>query len=145
MVNRDNICLLADFIESHSELPFDMKKALVPDICGTAGCIAGFGAALWPVSFDSRPFFDTRKIAALLGLEKEEEKRKLFYPADDFMVGDEFVCHKWASNEDINDYDSITRRGAVATLRRLASTGQVEWKKEEQLPDSPDTNTEASL
>lgn len=130
MPNTSTITALANFISSHPELPFEMREATRPTECGTSGCIGGFAAALWPELFTNDGFartrgFDSDAVGAKLGLD-EHEANALFFPADQ----EEF----WRDNdEEIVDYDEITRAGAISTLRRLAATGEVVWVKEEQL------------
>lgn len=134
MPNTSTITALADFISSHEELPFEMRKATRPTVCGTAGCIGGFAAALWPyeVACKGHPrflSFSTEAVAQRLGLQEDEyevsQSDVLFFPGDNDVL--------WADTWEQVDYDEITRAGAISTLRRLAATGEVVWVKEEQL------------
>lgn len=124
-----NILALASFIASHPELPFDMAEALQPMSCGTAGCIGGFAAALWPsecqtIEPNGEASFDVTAVGHMLGITKPACSRLLF-PGDIF-----------ADTGTAVRYQLITRLGACQTLTRLAATGTVQWHLHEQLPDS---------
>ena len=125
MTNTAAILALADFIERHTELPFDMASGKSPHSCGTAGCIGGFAAVLWPKlwRWDSVEF-DDAMLCERLGVG-EGSRLSLLFPGDS---GD-YNFHD--SDEPIR-YSRITRLGAAATLRHLAATGQVRWLKSEQ-------------
>lgn len=128
-MHKENINLLATFIESHPELPFDMGKPS-PVTCGSAGCIGGFAAALWPeiVGLIKFQCWDDALLASALGIPQDDVSL-LCFPADNCNFADE-DCEEGVRTM---EYEQITRRGAISTLRRLASTGEVVWKEEEQI------------
>lgn len=103
-----NALELADFIEQQPENMFDMSDWGQP-WCGTPGCIAGWAAALWPecrsISSDlPEPFLVSKRLG--LGLVAAGD---LFEP------------------DVASDWEQITKAEALATLRRYAATGKVEW------------------
>ena len=98
---RKAINELANFIEQHKELRFDMESCSVAT-CGTAGCIAGFAVALWP-ELNCHGGWRHDEVSEKLGLNCSHAD-ELFYPLS---------------------LDYITRKGAVRTLRRLARTGDI--------------------
>ncbi len=132
-INVRNCNKLANFMEQHVEIPFLQATGTFPiarnSHCGSAGCIAGFGATLWNNMFrryDKRYFADfSGPIAKRLGLSTQQ-KQQLFTPQD------YSVCFK-DKNYSTVYYEAITRAGAVTTLRRLAKTGEVEWYHSEQV------------
>lgn len=133
ILNSANILQLAQFIASHRELPFDMAEATAPTRCGTAGCIGGFAAALWPSQCaDDDGYFDNDATARQLGLDTRQAQH-LFYLGrfDDRCT--------FADTGEQAMFDDITRAGACQTLRRLADTGQVTWHVAEQT-QYPDGN-----
>src|ERR1700722_12483663 len=91
-MNAEAIRELADFIEKHRELDFDMSSPAVP-ACGTAGCIGGFAAALWPEVAKKDPaklhmlIFDKEKLGAKLQLS-DATCDALCYPDGDEMFKD---------------------------------------------------------
>lgn len=119
MVNKEAILELADFIEK-SDYEFDMSvpHADMSDesthpACGSAGCIGGFAAVLWPEVRYVRtvPYFytwDRSALRAKLGLTIEQHSA---------------LCYL----EDRPDlyYDDVHKELAVQTLRNLAETGEV--------------------
>lgn len=125
MHNVTAINELADFIEA-SLYEFDMAEAKIPR-CGIAGCIGGFAGLLWSEVIDVEsntvfPVFDDGALRAKLGFS-HQECRDLCFPLEG----------GWADFSDlIMKYEGFTRKGAVATLRRLAQTGEVVWLKTEQ-------------
>jgi hypothetical protein len=124
-----NAAILAAFMETHPELPFDMALSNNPQ-CGTAGCIGGFAAALWPeVQADSGTRFDRGKVSEKLGLS-EQAGDTLLYPGEGTYINPRPQFDDLTLMQ-IN-YDDITRKGAIATLRRLALTGEVTWLYGEQ-------------
>ena len=122
-MNVENILKVADAIEQHSipDLGFNMShwfdKATpdVPDLsgheCGTIACIAGWASR---VSGDQSENPDhTYEVAAdFLGLGALTANN-LFMPTNGFVS-----LHQW---------NSITPAHAVAVLRHLAETGEVDW------------------
>lgn len=141
LVNSANILLLADFIEQHKEQPFDLGSPWpAGHPCGTACCIAGFGAMLWPETLplseaelvgQGRSIFShlSEKVAANLGLD-DEQQTLLFAPGD----VDNFFEEDCEDDDYYNpiQYEEITRAGAITTLHRLAETGEVIWRRDEQ-------------
>lgn len=117
--NVANINALADFIESHTELGFDMAKPTVPHSCGTNGCIGGFSAALWPEIVKPHdgpvPSWNDDKLAEKLGISREDHD-ELCYGCGPLL------------------YEEITRPVAVAALRRLAETGVIHFRREDDRP-----------
>lgn len=123
-MNKDAINRLANFLEG-GNYGFDMGDAYARPHCGTAGCIGGHAAVLWPEiqiktgdpeEDDAGGFtWDEHKLAEKLGITYEMQD-ELCYP----------VKQPWPTN-----YGQVTRAGAVAALRRLAETGKVEFLKEE--------------
>jgi len=110
-INRASITELANFIESN-KYAFDMNQPDANPKCGSAGCIGGHAAVLWPhvsdkVDDDAYIFsWDEEKLAEVLGIS-DDQANELCFPGN---------------------YNSITRGMAVQTLRRLALTGEVDWK-----------------
>ena len=107
-VKVSNIGLLANFIEGHIELPFDMDRTTSPTTCGTAGCIGAFSGALWPSDYHLDPEL---RLAQNTGLDSDVAFQ---------------VCWRPKTEEGNRlKYCQITRSMAVATLRRLDATGEV--------------------
>lgn len=116
-VNVANILALADFLESVL-FPFDMAKIHNPASCGSAGCIGGHAAALWPDVASNYSSWDESKLADKLGIDDDTEEA-LCYLAPGSM---------WGSDPNyVVPYDDVTREDAVAVLRNLAKTGKVDW------------------
>jgi len=112
IVNRASIDELANFIES-TKYAFDMNEPNANPKCGSAGCIGGHAAVLWPHVSDREETknhnvfsWDEERLAIELGIS-DDQANELCYPGN---------------------YNSITRDMAVQTLRRLALTGEVDWK-----------------
>ena len=156
MANAQRLLALADFIERDTKNQFDMGTLYTPreGFCGGAACIAGHGAILWPefLETSSRRFIwneksfqtfnvHTQALADHLGMTELEEKL-LFFPGDEISMDHYSAVVTWENGlvilsddcepESIR-YSEITRAGAVATLRRFAATGEIVWKKEEQI------------
>lgn len=123
-MHKENILKLANFIEQHSQpimfggkeySPFSMSSISVPD-CETAACIGGFAAALWPDCAEPCYYtrtgltFDHFKVADKLGLDRNQICA-LCYPIDT---------------------ETITRAAAIAALRNLAETGEVDFERTER-------------
>lgn len=119
-MNKDNILKVADAIEQHSipGLGFNMRKYFCPtDVdhnpdlsghtCGTTACIAGWAIAVRdggnPTDFNGPWLYDA---AEFMGLWKDEQATK------DLML---------------ETNNTITPAHAVAVLRHLAETGEVDW------------------
>ena len=121
---------LADFLESE-DFEFDMLDPRVYESCGSAGCIGGHAALLWPgvraghtesvgpkgVNYNGHSMatkfghqnytWNSEKLAEKLGLDQDAEKH-LCFPRP-------LPLRK------------VTREQAVRVLRHLALTGKVEW------------------
>ena len=105
--HKKNLRRLASFIEAQPfDEPFDMR--IVKHSCGTASCILGYAEALFKT--------ETVDAAVPLGLHSGQD-RLLFMPelADAF-----FLAPKGRP-------DHISRKRAVAQLRYIAETGEVDW------------------
>lgn len=133
-MNKENILLLAHFIQEHPELPFNMGSTS-PASCRTPGCIAGFACTLWPELLRTeRTHLGQSYVSWNLSLLEEKlgiaSLSHLIYPGDNdrYFEGE-------ADDPDYRaiDYDELTRSGAISTLLRLAETGEVIWKREEQI------------
>lgn len=132
-VNSKEINELADFMETRKELKFNMLISDVPIAhrCGSAGCIGGFGAALWPnARTTSQTSFNKLVLRGILGLASDQVDA-LFYPQEAEIEETGFGLI-FADTKAQIFYSDISRAGAIATLRRLAKTGEVEWREEEQ-------------
>ena len=120
-MNKKRILAVADAIEAH-DAQFNMASIGRPDIastagteCGTPGCIVGFTRALWPRTASNSYEF----AADTLGLDDpiavglfapEPEDTGFFYGAD------------------YSDPEFISAPHAVACLRNLVETGEVDWE-----------------
>lgn len=114
-MNKENILALADFIESR-KYRFDMTRPRANPSCRTAGCIGGHAAVLWPElrtpRLKDRSFgWGWENLRAKLGISEAQHKRLCFW------------CYN-RKGELVPLY-YITRKMAVATLHRLAETGEV--------------------
>lgn len=109
---RQNALELADFIET-SPYRFQMSSSIANPQCGTAGCIGGHAACLWPEIQDTKacegPAFSwlEKLFAKKLGLTQEQHDDLCYYPTCTFA--------------------SIDRHAAAETLRRYARTGEIDW------------------
>lgn len=112
--NKERLLELADFIEK-AEFKFDMGDPVANPTCGTAGCMAGHAAVLWPElrtegTGDGEIFsWKDEELAAYLDIT-EDEHDLLFYPQ---------------SHNEGAIYGYIDRDVAVGTLRHFASTGEI--------------------
>lgn len=120
MADATKIQLLADYIEAHEEMEFNMASLAVPNDCGTPGCIAGFASVL----FDCHAIgvgWSSEQLRKYLSLE-DREVNGLFFPEEEWADG------PWYTEK----LFQLTRKGAVAMLRRFAETGEILWKGAEQ-------------
>jgi hypothetical protein len=120
-MNKNRLLLLADVIErgkapeAHPDLTFDMGQFWVGGVgagCGTTACIAGW--AVVEFARDEKLIRAPKmadKAQKLLGLDAAQA-HELFY-----AVGRDVAM--W----------NITPKHAAFTLRNLAETGVVDWKK----------------
>lgn len=119
-MHKQNILELADFLEK-AEFIFDMGSALANPECGAAGCIGGHAAVLWEElrqgSYSSVGYtFNLSKLGNKLELKEQLTTDLCFNPHDEDGIG--MSCL------------SVTRSMAVATLRRLAETGELYFEEE---------------
>jgi len=116
--NKEALYKVAEAIENHPR-QFDMGMTTIPDsrYCGTAGCIAGFAAMLYPEAVRDKEgnktdtTFDELELCEILGMTLEETTN-LFWDIKN-KNGRKIV------------YDSVTPSIAAATVRRFAETGEI--------------------
>ena len=99
---QQNCLELADYIERQPDGRFRMNSWGIPS-CGTAGCIAGHGFALWPELPRRGDKYVPMDCAEKLGLS-ESQAYGMFLPYG---------------------LETITKPVAVAALRRFALTGEI--------------------
>lgn len=123
-MNTENIIKVADAIEQHSipDLGFNMRALIdeadsinVPnhfeEPCGTVACIAGWAYVLAGGSVKTRDPVKVWETATdWIGFETGGEARDLFAP-----------------HEHLGRFTRLTPTQAVAVLRHLAATGEVDW------------------
>lgn len=113
-LNVKNILRLAEVIES-GVYGFDMSVGYRPTkktahSCGSAACIGGTAAAVWP-SVRIGAEWDEPLLQKKLGITYDQHSQLCFL-------------------RDVPlSYYQVTRRMAVEVLRRLARTGKVKWGK----------------
>lgn len=115
--NTKNINRLADFIESE-KYDFDMCEGEAEPKCGSAGCIGGQAAVLWPDIRDGGSLiftWDCSLLADKLGISRRDESDLCHLPTD--ARGEKLELHQ------------VTRKAAVECLRNLAKTGRVRFKR----------------
>lgn len=125
-VNKENVLALRDFIASE-EFGFDMDRGLARPSCGTAGCIGGHAAILWPevrasvgTLSDAFAWYET-DLAEMLGVTLNTE-HQLCYPSWHRTAG--FTLDAYPDH-----WRSVSRADAVRVLTKLAETGEVDWSK----------------
>lgn len=119
-MDKEAVLELARFVET-CELDFDMREPTAQTHCGSAGCILGHAAMLWPeVRFDNS---DLGEPSTLFRCNEALLSKKLGVGRGD--VDD--LCYPGGLFEDA--YDRIKREHAVACLRNLAETGDVDWSE----------------
>lgn len=135
-MDKVRILQLADFMEVCS-LGFTMKSTLNEvdeQGCGTAGCIMGHAARLWP---------SLRSIQ--MGIIVGDEHRYEFYCREGLFAKhlnlrqDQFESLAIPSEiEDGVSYMSgeIDKAWAIRTLRYLAKTGKVDWNATREKSDA---------
>ncbi len=114
---------LAKFIES-GKYSFNMSVAEADPECGTAGCIGGHAAVIWPEVRDvgsGLPWpsftFDGPKLAEFLDISEPDLNDICFnVPASSSRVAQ-------------ISYEEVTSSMAAATLRRFAETGRVYFSR----------------
>ena len=115
---------LADILEESKTY----NQAVTSNKCGTPACVAGHVVAwLMPEEFRicariARPVYIMDQAQELLELNNEQAN-ELFeaYPYDACWLGDDY--------DDSLDTGPATAEEAAAVLRRLAETGEVDWRK----------------
>lgn len=119
-MNKELILKVADAIENDSikGLKFNMNYFGIKMECGTVACIAGYTYALHNNTLPGDAYYDDIRFGAqeALGLTRIEAN-KLFYA-------------EGSRYEDA--LDELPAHVAVATLRRLAESGEVVWLEEEE-------------
>lgn len=116
---------LANFIEE-AIFEFDMEEARVNLTCGTAGCIAGHAAVLWPDVRAENIFNDSGPET----FSWDEERLNEHLGLDNMLNGRLFYVNPHLSTI----WKRVDRAKAVDTLRRYAETGVVDFQfTEEQL------------
>lgn len=110
-MNKEAILELRDFI-AKGEYSFNMRNPFANLDCGSAGCIGGHAAVIWPEIRQSEEMtsytWHNEKLAAKLGIS-EAAHNQLCFPRKP------------------ENYSYITREHAVTTLTKLAETGRVDW------------------
>lgn len=126
-MNKEAIIELANFMEA-CHLKFHMSTSYAAykedRECGTAGCIAGHAAVLWPEirTFGSATD-ESKKIRHYADFEMLQERFDLSNDAFTALIsplGDEHGV----------DYmsDQVDKPWAIRVLRHLSETGQVDWR-----------------
>jgi hypothetical protein len=135
VINVAAITELADFIEK-ATLDFNMDEAYPNPECGTAGCIGGHAAVLWPdIRIDNMDTeggyptytWDDELLAEKLGIEFIEAEH-LCYPDGIFRDSGNSIYYRCSYN--------ISRAQAVETLRNLAKTEEVVWRENVPIKES---------
>ena len=126
-MNVDNILKVADAIEHHSvpdmvfHMNYEFTKSPVVESadmkargigvrdCGAAACIIGWTNTVLP---SSGPIGSFSRASQALGLDYDTAE-SLFYPEN----------YRFS-------YDDVTSEQAASVLRKLASTGSVDWDVE---------------
>ena len=113
-----NILALANLIEL-GRYAFDMGDGNADLSCGSAGCVGGHAAVLWPdirvlTRGANRFSWSQSLLCEKLGLTSPEH--------DDLCFPDDWHDHDGPKGL---SYDEVTGRHAVATLRRLVVFGVV--------------------
>lgn len=124
---KANVLHLADVIE-RGDYEFDMGSPHLPRHldarigCVTPGCIAGTAAVVFPAIVKEFDSWNTSSLINTLGL--------YYYHYSELVYPDGKSFHDTGKRI---LYYQLTRQGAVATLRRFASTTQVKWLQREQV------------
>lgn len=122
-MNKANILALADFMES-APFRFTMSTALnvqadKPE-CGSAGCIAGHAARLWPelriaASLDDCYYCSMNIFRLKLKLKE--------------MPFESLVIPRFETEGVHYAHSKIDKPWAIRVLRHLAETGEVDWRR----------------
>lgn len=125
-MNENAISELIDFMEK-CEYKFDMttsKNHIDPrNQCGTAGCIAGHAALLWPEIRAKFSPSDGNIIQFICHFPLLEEKLQI--------SGDKFarLINPTRSRDGISCmHDDINKDWAIRTMKHLLATGKVDWE-----------------
>ena len=126
---KENVLALADYLEN--EIPdelFDMGNYILRNKCGTVACIAGhecirIGNPMGTVGCTllAGEYYPSNyeKVAAIsLGLESPD-------PFADELFAPRGCTFNYKASP--GNAEHITRKHAIACLRRLAHTGKVDW------------------
>jgi len=120
-MNKRNINHLADVIESE-RWGFDMGDGDHIDApnnnqhrCGSAGCIGGHATSEWP-NVRRGQSWDHAALRKKLGITRDQHEALCFPDTREAY----YFAIKGGRGH-------VTRARAVATLRRLAETGEVKW------------------
>lgn len=123
--NRKNILLLAEFLNARGKRLFDMDNwypGAAGTECNTAACVGGSACILWPSVNENKEYTrldtDIKRLARKLGISPAQAAQ-LCYP------------DSWDGGAPL-DYTKVTLKNAVATLKRLAKTGKVSYRKSER-------------
>lgn len=142
--NVENILALADFIDKLPPDNFDMGQWLMIEgqptpfnkrekctpielqktiDCGTAACIAGWGALLFGYNSDYPRILSLSDfVAQKLGIQKGENDFHLFVP-------DQIKPRDDREDDEVLDPYTATPTQAAHVLRHLAATGEINWYK----------------
>lgn len=87
MVNRENVEALAAFVKK-ADYEFDMQEFVARPLCGSAGCIGGHAAVLWPelripAGEDDEFTFNDSGLADKLGIRPGEETSLCYFGVRD--------------------------------------------------------------
>lgn len=126
-MHKENILALADFIE-RAEYEFDMSIPRAKPACGSAGCIGGHAAVLWPdLRVDDSNLEEDATLSNENNLLNFTWNQPLLQACLDITQYEhKILCfHTFNRDGERVPYENITREVAVATLRRLAKTGEI--------------------
>ena len=118
--NKEALLKVAEAIERYPD-KFDMGEIKIPDPnnCGTAGCIAGFAAMLYPEA--TEPHYDY--VSDRIWSFHEKTLAKILGITDDECV--HLFWQTKAKNGSYIGFEKITASMAAATVRRFAETGEI--------------------
>lgn len=136
-MNKDNVLAVADAIEKHSipDLGFNMSVFIQPTIiarcvdqsghsCGTVACVAGTIRAMrtGQITFISAGEMDWTEEVAWLDLAGDV--------AEELFFAEGYLGQLYDEADDTDGViglEDFTAAQAVAVLRHLAETGEVDW------------------
>lgn len=114
-MNRKRLSALADAIEAgRPDLGFTMRVYGEKNACGTDGCIAGWAVAIWEPKL------------------WQDFLERGYVPGDKYIpdVAQELLGLDYAESSELfapHRYQEKSQDEAVATLRRAAQQGVIEW------------------